>query len=98
MKISAYLVLAAALGLPATHAALAREQGVGEKTTVSQSKQVTNWKKGNTYKGGGKKVIDYRSQNLSAPAAGYHWIKDGKTYLLIDTSRGTISSVKKQTR
>lgn len=98
MKISAYLVLAAALGLPATHAALAREQGVGEKTTVSQSKQVTNWKKGNTYKGSGKKVIDYRSQNLSVPATGYHWVKDGKTYLLIDTSKGTISSVKKQTR
>jgi Ni/Co efflux regulator RcnB len=98
MKISAYLVLAAALGLPATQAALAREQSAVAKTAVSQSKQATSWKKGNTYKGNGKKVTDYRSQNLSAPSAGYHWVKDGKTYLLIDTSKGTISSVKNQTR
>lgn len=98
MKISAYIVMAAAIGLPAPQAALARDQNPAAKTTVSQPQKATSWKKGGKYKGSGKKIIDYRQQNLPAPATGYHWVKDGKTYLLIDSGKGTISSIKGNAR
>lgn len=40
-------------------------------------------------------VTDWKSENLSAPPSGYHWVKSNNQYLLIGVESGIVSSVVK---
>ena len=51
------------------------------------------WHRGGYYRNGGYIVRDYGSYHLRHPGYGYHWIRDGRDYLLVAIATGLIADV-----
>ncbi|MFG1395421.1 RcnB family protein [Roseixanthobacter pseudopolyaromaticivorans] len=58
------------------------------------------WRKkgGRVPHGRGQVVSDYRRHGLRQPPRGYHWVRDGNSYILAGITSGIISSILSATR